>query len=168
MNHRVYTASYRPGGGETICAPPIAVRLAADLRPSADASAVRTSLVAGKLQAASVPIAYAAAPRSQRFYSLGWDRQTDERIAVSVIAPLRRGNNIGSHDLEGGGLAQSKETPCIRPPLVRSRPSPTLSHLVQQQKQQRGSHKSDRRRGDDRGRAGRARAAGEYRSIRAR
>ena len=108
--------------------PPMAVRLAADLRPSADGP-----------------------------YSLGWDRQTDERIAVSVIAPLRRGNNIGSHDLEGG-LAQSKETPCIRPPLVRSRPSPTLSHLVQQQQQQqqqRGSHKSDRRRGDDRGRAGR-------------
>jgi len=71
-------------------------------------SAVRTSLVAGQLQAASVPIAYAAAPRSQRFYSLGWDRQTDERIAVSVIAPLRRGNNIGSHDLEGGGWPNQK------------------------------------------------------------
>jgi len=37
--------------------PPMAVRLAADLRPSADRSAVRTSLVAGQLQAASVPIA---------------------------------------------------------------------------------------------------------------
>ena len=40
--------------------PPTAVRLAADLRPSADGSAVRTSLVAAavaKLQAASVPIA---------------------------------------------------------------------------------------------------------------
>ena len=33
---------------------PTAVRLAADLRPSADGSAVRTSLVAGQLQAASV------------------------------------------------------------------------------------------------------------------
>jgi len=33
---------YRPGGGETICLPSMAVRLAADLRPSA----VRTSLVA--------------------------------------------------------------------------------------------------------------------------
>jgi len=49
--------SYIPGGGETICPPPMAVRLAADLRPSADGSAVRTSLVAGQLQAASVQIA---------------------------------------------------------------------------------------------------------------
>jgi len=38
--------------------PPMAVRLAADLRPSADGSAVRTSLVVvGQLQAAKVPIA---------------------------------------------------------------------------------------------------------------
>jgi len=36
---------------------PMAFRLAADLHPSADGSAVRTSLVAGQLQAASVPIA---------------------------------------------------------------------------------------------------------------
>jgi len=36
---------------------PMAVRLAADRRPSADGSAVRTSLVASQLQAASVPIA---------------------------------------------------------------------------------------------------------------
>ena len=50
--------SYRSGGGETIAPPPpMAVRLAADLRPSADESSVRTSLVAGQLQAASVPIA---------------------------------------------------------------------------------------------------------------
>ena len=41
--------------------PPMAVRLAADLRPSTDGSAVRTSLVAGGGQA----------------YILGWDRQTD-------------------------------------------------------------------------------------------
>jgi len=41
-------------GGETICPPPLmAVRLAADLRPSADGSAVSTSLVAAQLQAAS-------------------------------------------------------------------------------------------------------------------
>ena len=40
--------SHRPGGAETISPPPpMAVRLAADLRPSADGSAVRTSLVAG-------------------------------------------------------------------------------------------------------------------------
>ena len=37
--------------------PPISVRLAADLRPSADGSSVHTSLVAGQVQAASVPIA---------------------------------------------------------------------------------------------------------------
>jgi len=37
--------SYCPGGGETICPRrPMAVRLAADLRPSADGSAVRTWL----------------------------------------------------------------------------------------------------------------------------
>ena len=42
------TANYRPGGGETICShPPMAVRLTADVRPSADGSAFRTSLVAG-------------------------------------------------------------------------------------------------------------------------
>jgi len=46
-----------PEGGETISPPPMAVRFAADLRPSADGSAVRTSLVASQLQAASVPIA---------------------------------------------------------------------------------------------------------------
>jgi len=57
----------------------MAVRLAADLRPSADGSAVRTSLVAGQLQAASVPIA-----------RLG---QTHGRIATSLNTPppLRRG-----------------------------------------------------------------------------
>jgi len=51
--------SYRHGGGETICPPPMAPQLAADLRPSADGSAVRTSLMADQLQAASVhrPIA---------------------------------------------------------------------------------------------------------------
>ena len=34
-----HSTSYRPGRGETICPPPTAVRLAADLRPSADGSA---------------------------------------------------------------------------------------------------------------------------------
>ena len=34
--------SYRPGGGETLCPAQMAVRLAADLRLSADGSAVRT------------------------------------------------------------------------------------------------------------------------------
>ena len=48
----------------------MAVQLVADLRPSADGSEVRTSLLAGQLQAASVPIAWAAAPCSQRAYSI--------------------------------------------------------------------------------------------------
>ena len=47
---RVVT-SYRPGGGrrgdDMRPPPPMAVRLAADLRPFSDGSAVRTSLVAG-------------------------------------------------------------------------------------------------------------------------
>ena len=51
-----------------VIAPPMAVRLAADLRPAADGSAVRTSLVAGS----SVPMAC-----SHPTYSLGWDRQRD-------------------------------------------------------------------------------------------
>jgi len=44
-----------PRGGDDM-PPPMAVRLATDLRPSADGSAVRTPVVA-KLQAASVPVA---------------------------------------------------------------------------------------------------------------
>ena len=39
---------------------PLAVRLAADLRPSADGSAVRTSLMAGQLQAKPRQLCYAA------------------------------------------------------------------------------------------------------------
>ena len=55
-------------GGETICPPPM------DLRPSADGSAVRTSLVASGGFAAG----------SQRAYSLGGCAmgQTDGRIAL--------------------------------------------------------------------------------------
>jgi len=59
----------------------------------ADGSAVHTSLVAGQLQAASVRRAQAAAPRSQRSYSLGWDRQTDG----SLNAPLRLGIIINNY-----------------------------------------------------------------------
>jgi len=55
----------------------MSVRLAADLRPSADGSAVRTSLVAGQLQAASVPIAMGSCATQPACYSLGWDGQTD-------------------------------------------------------------------------------------------
>jgi len=62
--------NYRPGGCKTICPPPpMAVRLTADLRPSADRSAVRTSLVAGGRPAAG----------SRHAFSLGWDRQTDRQ-----------------------------------------------------------------------------------------
>jgi len=61
-------------------------RAAADLRPSADGSAVRTSLVAGQLQAASVPIAQAAAPRSQSAIAwAGTDRRRDRRTDRSIV-----------------------------------------------------------------------------------
>ena len=55
--HRVQKTSHRPAGAARRYAPPrlpMAVRLAADLRPSADGSAARTSPVAGQLQAASL------------------------------------------------------------------------------------------------------------------
>jgi len=59
LNEVTVITSYRPRGWrDDMPPPPMAVRLAADLRPSADGSAVRTSLVAGQLQAASVRIAY--------------------------------------------------------------------------------------------------------------
>jgi len=76
---RTLLTSYRLGGGEKICPPLTAVWLAADIRPSADGSAVRTSLVAGQLQRAN---------------SLGCDRQTDGRIAVSFNAPTRRRHGV--------------------------------------------------------------------------
>jgi len=41
LNALVKQTSYRPGGGETICPPQMAVRLAVDLRRSGDGSAVR-------------------------------------------------------------------------------------------------------------------------------
>ena len=77
-----------PRGRRDDMSPPMAVRLAADLRPSADGSAVRTSLVAGHLQATSVRIARAAAPRSQRAYCLSaeTDRRTDR-----LMPPVRLG-----------------------------------------------------------------------------
>jgi len=59
---------------------------AADLRPSADGSAVRTSLVA-KLQAASVPVAEAAAP---------WDRKTDVS-RYSKMSPGRGRSKAMAH-----------------------------------------------------------------------
>ena len=60
-------------------------KIAADLRPSADVSAVRTSLVAGGGSAAGSQ--HANIPRQLRH---GTDRQTDGRIAVSLNAPYCR------------------------------------------------------------------------------
>ena len=82
QNSSLGRTSYRPGGCETICLRPMAARLAADLRLSADGSAVRTSMLAGQLQAASVPITQAAAQRSQRAMAqAGTDRRTNRGIA---------------------------------------------------------------------------------------
>jgi len=61
---------------ETICSPPTAVRLAADLRPSADGSAVRTWL--SYRQPACLQ------PRAAARLGLG---QTDGRTAVSLNTP---------------------------------------------------------------------------------
>ena len=55
ITQQFYGTSYHPKGGETICPPPTAVWLTADLHLSADGSAVRTWITAG----------------SQRAYSLG-------------------------------------------------------------------------------------------------
>jgi len=58
LRHPVYNELSPRGRRDDMPPPPqMAVRLAADLRPSADGSAVRISLVAGQLQAASVLIA---------------------------------------------------------------------------------------------------------------
>ena len=48
---------YHSGGGGTICNPPwqFGPKIAADLRPSVDGSAVRTSLVAGGCYFAPLP-----------------------------------------------------------------------------------------------------------------
>jgi len=77
----------------------MAVRLAADLRPSADGSAVRTPLVAGggkaagSLRAAAADTVPKAAARLGQLRP-GTDGQTDGRIAESLNAPppLRRGH----------------------------------------------------------------------------
>ena len=51
------TNKLSPRGRRDDMPPPMAIRLAVDLCPSADGSTAYTSLVAGQLQAASVPIA---------------------------------------------------------------------------------------------------------------
>ena len=73
-NKRYIKKSYVSAGGETTCPlpPPKAVWLVADLHPSADGSTVcRTSVVAGKLQAAS------SCAMQPACYSVGSDRETD-------------------------------------------------------------------------------------------
>jgi len=73
---------YRPGGSETICPRrwQFNPKIAADLRLSADGSAVRISLVVGGGQAAGI----------QRVYSLGSCAmgQTDRRITLFQNASL--------------------------------------------------------------------------------
>jgi len=82
--------SYRLGGGETICPPPpMAVRLAADLRPSADGSAGHTWLSC-RQPACLQP--NAAARLVQLCH--GTERQTYGRIAVSLNSPSYGGDII--------------------------------------------------------------------------
>ena len=74
--------------GHTLSLSPLmAARLAADLRPSADRSAVHTSLLAGHLQAASVPISWAAAPRCQRETG-GWMDGSRCRIMPAYVGGM--------------------------------------------------------------------------------
>ena len=82
INHQVtfcYITSYRPEGCETICLPPMAVPLGADL-PSTSIRGRVCSPHMAKLQAASVPIAYNSwAPRAVT--DRRTDRWTDSGIA---------------------------------------------------------------------------------------
>ena len=74
LQHNVIT-SYCPGGGETICSPTMAVRLAADLHPSTDRSAVCTWVSCRQPECLQPR---AAAPMGQ----------TDRRVTVSLNVPL--------------------------------------------------------------------------------
>ena len=79
----------------------MAVRLAADLRPSADGSAVRTSLVAGS------------------GYSLGQlhrgtDRRTDGGIAVSLNAPSLTAGGIKKTSASVKSCLQHRNEPNIQ------------------------------------------------------
>ena len=66
------------------------VGLAADLRPSADGSSVRTSLVAGQLQANSL----GSCATQPACYSPCWDRQTDRRTDRDIVnAPYGGGEH---------------------------------------------------------------------------
>jgi len=88
---------------------PMAVRLAADLHPSADGSAVRTSLVAGQLQAASVPIAQPVK---------GSPHSITERMVPELI-PVLCSQSAGDVSHKPGG----------RLPLLSARPAVTLTTL---------------------------------------
>ena len=74
----------------------MAVRLAADLRPSADESAVRTSLVVGQPAGSQLADSLGSCATTPACYSLGWDRQTDGQTDGSqyrLMLPLRRGHD---------------------------------------------------------------------------
>ena len=80
---------YRPGSGETIC--PLSMQLDGGKNRGGSTSVVQTRLcwpAVAKLHAASVPIAYAAAP---------WDRQTDGSL-YSKMPPY------------GGGIINAKRS----------------------------------------------------------
>jgi len=83
----VIITRYRPGGGETICPPSDGSSVQKSwriyVRPRTYPQSTHHCWPAvAKLQAASVPIAWAAAP---------WNRQVDGRIALFQNAPLGRG-----------------------------------------------------------------------------
>ena len=79
-----------PRGRRNDMSRPTAVRLAADLRPSADGSAVRTLLVAGQPQDSQRADNLGSCDMQPACYSLCWDRQTDGS-RYRWMPPLRRG-----------------------------------------------------------------------------
>jgi len=68
---------YRPGDGETICPPPMPVRLAADLRPSADGSTLHSPHISGGRRLLIRRQPACLWPRQLRH---GTDRRTDRAI----------------------------------------------------------------------------------------
>ena len=109
--------SYRLAGGETISPPPMAVWFAADLRPSADVSAVRTWL-SYRQPACLQP---RAAGRLGQL-SHGTDGQTDGRIAVSLNAPYGGGQLrawrkvMTAYRRVYGSRHLQVECACLKPP----------------------------------------------------
>jgi len=87
--------SYQPRGRRDDMLP-------ADLRPSADGSAVRTSLVAaaGSQRADSI----GSCATQPACYSLGWDRQMDgSRYCLMPPPPIRQGHNKVPNSLRNRG-----------------------------------------------------------------